>query len=370
MTSITTPLSKQLKNELKNANEIWVAVGLINKSGLEFILDSAPKTCKMNFVVGIDLPTDPSALYTLLKLRVKRKISVANVLLEDFFHPKVYVIKSGKKLSAFVGSSNCTNGGLNKNIEMSLNTKNIGACTQLLKWFNEILVKKSEPLTIEFIDDYQPKYDKRIKRRKQEKKDLTDVKSKAKVKLQANLRYKSRLIKALKKFKNSKDYQIHKSFRSKVIRDLRDALDYPNFKKLDLRKFFSIKDLGTIVPIRVKGSILKNPEKFRKLMKHLISDSIPLPIRIDDAINSSLAVPNIGEGFISKILVCHDSKKYFVYNDAFVKWLQPFGLSLPRGISFGEKYEITRDVLKEIMHETEINNFATLDQGLWLIHND
>ncbi len=167
MTSITTPLSKQLKNELKNANEIWVAVGLINKSGLEFILDSAPKTCKMNFVVGIDLPTDPSALYTLLKLRVKRKISVANVLLEDFFHPKVYVIKSGKKLSAFVGSSNCTNGGLNKNIEMSLNTKNIGACTQLLKWFNEILVKKSEPLTIEFIDDYQPKYDKRIKRRKQ-----------------------------------------------------------------------------------------------------------------------------------------------------------------------------------------------------------
>jgi hypothetical protein len=42
---------------------------------------------------------------------------------------------------------------------------------------------------------------------------------------------------------------------------------------------------------------------------------------------------------------------------------------LPRGLSFGGKYELTRDTLKEIMNVTNIDNFATLDLCIWSIND-
>jgi hypothetical protein len=38
MTTISVKLSHNLKTELKTAEELWIAVGLLNKRGLEFIL--------------------------------------------------------------------------------------------------------------------------------------------------------------------------------------------------------------------------------------------------------------------------------------------------------------------------------------------
>jgi hypothetical protein len=62
--------------------------------------------------------------------------------------------------------------------------------------------------------------------------------------------------------------------------------------------------------------------------------------------------------------VTHNSKKYYLHNKAFTDRLRPFNLVLPKGLSFGEKYELTRDKLKEIMQETNIDDFATLDYCL------
>jgi hypothetical protein len=150
---------------------------------------------------------------------------------------------------------------------------------------------------------------------------------------------------------------------------LRKCLDYPNFKSIDLKTFFSIKELGTIVPIRVKGKILANLKRFTKLMKFTCDEDVPLKTRIDEALHGKLSIENIGEGFISKVLVAHNSKKYYLHNEVFTDRLRPFGLILPRGLSFGEKYELTRDILKEIMDVTNIDDFATLDQCLWSIND-
>lgn len=367
MTKITHKLSRDLKAELKNADEIWVAVALLNNNGLNFILQTIPKTCKLNFIAGIDLPTDPKALSKLLSLKGKRTI-IAKILTEDFFHPKVYIIKSGKQLTAFVGSANCTIGGLEDNIEMSIGTKDSNVCKELIGWFENTLLPASQPLTFEFINDYKPKYDNRLKRRKKEKEEIENLKEREQIKLHANIKQKAKFISQLKRFRKTKEYLQHKHDRQFVIRDLRKCLDYPNFKKLDLKTFFSIKDLGTIVAIRVKAKILANPKKFSDLMKYVCNDSIPIKTRIDEALEGKLSIENVGKGFISKVLVAHNPKKYYLHNDAFIERLQrPFGLELPRGLSFGEKYELTRDILKEIIAETNFDNFAILDRYIWMI---
>ncbi len=367
MTIISHKLSTDLKSELKNAEEIWVAVGLLNHAGLDFILKALPTTCKLNFIVGIDLPTDPKALSKLLSLKGKRLIK-ANVLTKEFFHPKVYIIKSGRQLTAFVGSANCTNGGLSKNIEISIETKENIICNELLDWFEKTLIPASQPLTFDFISEYKPNYENRLKRRKKEQEEIDDLKEKEQTKLQANIKLKAKFIAELKRNRKAIDYIQNRQERQRIIRELRKSLDYPNFKKLDLKTFFSIKELGTIVPIRVKGKILANPKKFTELMKYICDDSIPIKTRIDEALTGRLSIENVGRGFISKVLVAHNPKKYYLHNDAFVDKLQrPFGLQLPRGLSFGVKYELTRDILQEIIKITNFDDFATLDRYIWNI---
>lgn len=365
MITTSQKLSSDIKPELKSADEIWVAVGLLNYAGLELILQALPATCKLNFVVGIDLPTDPKALSTLLSLKGKRVIS-AKVFTKKFFHPKIYVIKSGRQLTAFVGSANCTNGGLTDNIEMSIGTKDSNICEQLINWFNKTLLPNSQPLTFDFIDDYQPIYDNRLKRRKKEKEEIDDLKEKEQIKLRAALKLRRKIISQLKRFRKTEKYLVDKRHRKMIVRDLRGCLGYPNFKKLDLKTFFSIKELGTIVPIKVKSKIEKNPKRFSDLMKFICDDSIPIKTRIDEGLNGTLSIENIGKGFISKVLVAHNPKKYYLHNDVFVQHLQkPFGLEYPKGLSFGEKYELTIEVLKEIMTESGFEDFATLDRYIW-----
>lgn len=367
MTTISHKLSSDLKSELKNADEIWVAVGLLNLTGLDFILQALSTTCKLNFVVGIDLPTDPKALSKLLSLKGKRIIN-AKILTENFFHPKVYIIKSDRQLTAFVGSANCTNGGLTDNIEMSIGTKDSIICKKLIDWFEKTLLPASQPLTFDFIADYKPKYDNRLKRRKKEKEEIDDLKEKEQIKLQANIRLRSKFISQLKRFRKTNEYLEHRKHRQNIVRELKMCLDYPNFKNLDLKTFFSIKDLGTIVAIKVKSRILANPKKFAELMKYICDDSIPIKTRIDEGLEGNMSIENVGKGFISKVLVAHNPKKYYLHNDAFIKRLQkPFGLELPRGLSFGEKYELTAEILKEIMTETNFDDFATLDRYIWMI---
>lgn len=362
----STNLFRDLRTELKKADEIWVAVGLLNNAGLEYILNIVPKSCRLNFIVGIDLPTDPKALSRLLYLKGKRLIN-SKILTEDFFHPKVYIIKSAQHLHAFVGSANCTMGGLENNIEMSIGTKDKTICKSLVDWFENDLLANSQPLTADFIKSYKPKYHNRIKRRKKEKAEMEDLKEKEQFKAQANIKARLKLISALKKIRKSKEYNKKVKERQNVVRILRKSLDYPNFEKLDLKMFFATKALGTIVPIRVKGNILANRAKFTHLMKLICNEDIPLKERVDEALNGRLSIGNVSEGFISKVLVAHNSKKYYLHNQVFTEKLRPFGLELPRGLSFGEKYELTRDVLQIILKEANFDDFATFDHYIWNI---
>lgn len=356
----STNLYRDLRTVLRKANEIWVAVGLLNNPGLQYILDNVPNSCKLNFVVGIDLPTDPQALSKLLSLKSKRVIN-SRVLTGYFFHPKVYIIKSSGKLVSFVGSANCTMGGLEDNIEMSIGTGNTMVCKNLINWFIKDLFPNAQPITAEFIKDYRPKYAIRLKRRKKDEKEIDDLKEKERSKAQANIKASAKLIETLKKNRQSRGYKEIVKERQAVVKKIKRSLDYPNFRNLDLKAFFNIKALGTIVPIRVKGKITEDPTRFAYLMQLICDEKKPIKERIDEALNGRFAIDNVKEGFISKVLVAHNSKKYYLHNQVFSTKLKSFGLELPRGLSFGEKYELTREVLQMILKRTGIDDFATFD---------
>ena len=173
MTKITTKLSDNLRVAFKTADEIWVAVALLNIQGFDYIERTISKKCKINFIGGIDLPTDPAALTKLLNLKTKQTVS-AYIFTDGIFHPKVFITRVGDQFTSFVGSANCTNGGLNRNIEMTIEINDLSISKQLLAWFSKTQ-ENSIILTADFISDYLPKYKNRIKRRKEDQVEIKSI---------------------------------------------------------------------------------------------------------------------------------------------------------------------------------------------------
>lgn len=165
-------LSSELNQTLKNCDEIWVAVALISDSGFKFIQDNISQTSKQNYLVGIGLATSPKVLSQLKDkegngLFQSKIYHKANML----FHPKVYLIRTGNKLTAYVGSANCTDGGFDKNLELSVKTDEQVFCESLLTWFNS-LFKFGIAITDEFLQSYSLLFERRTERMEQDKNEL------------------------------------------------------------------------------------------------------------------------------------------------------------------------------------------------------
>jgi HKD family nuclease len=120
--SVLSPIVEQ-------SNDIRIAVAFVSRSGLAAI-DVPIKTALqagayLEFLVGLDMhSTEPEAIQALYKMSQENP----NVTLYCYapfdssaiYHPKVYLLGVSNRAVAIVGSSNLTEGGLKKNIEVNV----------------------------------------------------------------------------------------------------------------------------------------------------------------------------------------------------------------------------------------------------------
>lgn len=368
MTKIIQKLADPLKKELNQADEIWVAVALITKEGLKLILDNTPKDCRQSYLIGIDLPTDPKALKWLHDLGLTKDFSVQLFSQKEFYHPKVYLTRQKDKYVTFLGSANCTLGGLVGNIEISVRLDDQQTCRDILTWFNK-LQKVAKPLTPTFITKYTSDYQVRQERKRLDETTASKEKRVLNEEFEATLKERSKLLKVLKGYRQSKGYSTDKNEREKVVKELRASLDYPSFQKIDVDHFFSIWELGHIIPLP-KPTIKREIKKFSRLLRMLCNESVDIATRYNKALQGDLKIRGVGEGLVSKILTIHSPKDYFVKNTKSETALKKYGIQLPRGLSKGDKYKITAMFLKEIYKETNIADMAILDYYLYLEGNE
>jgi len=368
MTEIIYKLSDKLKQKLKTADEIWVAVALINLDGLNFVLNNIKPNCKQNYIVGIDLPTDPKALKLLNELQLKTNLTVCVYSDRNNFHPKLYLTLTNNDYTAFVGSANCTNGGLLNNVELTtlIEDKQLGL--NLLEWFTTI-EKQSKPLTTKFVSKYSKDFQERLDRKKEDDKFATKEKNELNIEYEATLSDKTKFIQALKHYRKSKDYLNIVAERKKNVQTLREDLDYPNFQNIDIESYFSQWELGHLIAI-AKPAIKRNIPQLKKLLKYLTDETIDISTRYDTALNGKLKVEGISKAFISKVLTIHKPELYFVKNGKTEKALNKYGIELPRGLTDGEKYKITCKFLKQVCLDTDIKDLTVLDYYLYLEGNE
>lgn len=164
MVSISKNIEDELKTAFSNAKEIWVAVAMMNNGGFTLFKDLSNEVTQ-NIVVGIDLPTPPQTLRKLLN-KCSSHFSAKIYESEYTYHPKLYIIQNVDGMyCAFVGSSNATYSGLNKNVELNVKITDQEQCKKLVHWYRKIELE-AKLLTTGLIDTYAIRYEEIRKRSK------------------------------------------------------------------------------------------------------------------------------------------------------------------------------------------------------------
>lgn len=154
---IESNIKSKIQLELINAKSIWIATAMISYNGWNFIQNNLPQDVEQNLLIGIDLATEPKVFENLLdNLHINARIYETDYT----FHPKVYIIqKKDNSFTAFIGSSNTTSWGLEKNVEMNFQIDDQKECKKLLLWFHN-LYNKGYIITDDFLIDYKSKFAK------------------------------------------------------------------------------------------------------------------------------------------------------------------------------------------------------------------
>lgn len=88
-------ISNDLKSLLGDCEQIWIAVNMISSNGFKFIQDHINIKAKQRVLGGVGLPTSPQVLRELMDKEglgiFESKIQYKK---DQFFHPKVYIIRS------------------------------------------------------------------------------------------------------------------------------------------------------------------------------------------------------------------------------------------------------------------------------------
>jgi HKD family nuclease len=368
MTQIIQQLGKDLKEDLKKAREIWVAVAMVSEKGLEF-LTKAAKDAKVNIVVGIDLPTPPDVLHRLFRL--EKTSNSWRVWLKDegYFHPKVYIVKfSNGKYAAYVGSGNLTGGGLQDHHEVAVRIADQKACATLIDVFHEYCKPgESIKLTSEWLKEYKDKFVLKSDWIKKSESENNELKTSARELAKASMDKEKEFIQELRKFRKSDEYEARRKARRKAVNAIKISLDYDNgFKNPDIDSFFSIGQLGQLQH-RNKGQIIENLAAFKKTLKMLVDEDIDIVQRYQSAIDKQgeFKVDGAAQALTSKVLTCHDPKQYFIANGKSDIVLKKFGIRLPKGLDEGQKYKAMASFLREACDQANIPNFAVLDDYIY-----
>jgi len=220
-----------LATELKEAKSIWIASAMISKYGWNFIQRNISDETIQHYLIGIDLATEPFVFESILSdLNINAKIYETSFT----FHPKVYLIeKTNNSLIAFIGSSNTTSWGLEKNVEMNYCIRNQEECKKIQRWFNR-LYKNGYLITNEFVKNYKSKFEKAVKNRKEIEKDSFEISE------QVSLDKGQFFSKNQHEIFNKKYHRINNENLKEIRKSVKDSLltlhrkIYPKFSDYDL----------------------------------------------------------------------------------------------------------------------------------------
>src|SRR5271157_2244771 len=117
-------LVSHIQQTLAASQQFHIATAMVSTAGVSRLYKSIERCMAKGgtgqILIGIDLPSDPNAIETLLHIATEYsgqlELKYFRPLRNRIFHPKLFLFKRRTgKASAIIGSSNLTQGGLVEN---------------------------------------------------------------------------------------------------------------------------------------------------------------------------------------------------------------------------------------------------------------
>ncbi len=376
-----------LLNLFEESDEIIFAAGFLKQSGLNIIKSylkdfCGDKTKSSTFYIGTGLgETDPDALNGLYKIINSKAHHQLVLCIPDagIFHPKIYVFRTGEKVTIVTGSSNLTHHGWEVNDEVSMvteTTTNSPEYLQLAAYFIQ-LYKKYNSDDVEATikrykkgkEEHQNKFGKGPAFRFRRKKiDISGIDI-------------PRLKQYYKIYKNSDDFvepgdreaeyeQAKKNLEDlAAIKPLNDVQFHKLFGPLVGHKDFKPKLWHSGSIHRTTYKTLDYPDAFREIVRKVkINISNPVSLAFDNVISrlnqmrKAKEISGVGENIVTEILLSFKPKKFANINDNPLTVLELVGKEFPTISSFkGEDYAEYVTLLSKIMNVLDMKSFLEID---------
>lgn len=151
----------EISKAIEFAEEIIICTAFLKYSGLKSLLELInQKTTKTIFFVGTNFyQTEPIALKQLFK---DGHIIYLNRDKSPTFHPKIFLLRNQNEVKVFIGSANLTSGGLETNIETSIEcntTTESQFHNELIEQLEYFKTKSKRIETLETILDYEKRFE-------------------------------------------------------------------------------------------------------------------------------------------------------------------------------------------------------------------
>jgi HKD family nuclease len=127
--NVSAKMSAALAQLIESSRDVRVAVAFASRQGISLIEPALGAALAAGgtaeFLIGLNMrSTEPEAVRSLLEMTRRGKgvelFCYAGLSDAGIYHPKLYLARSGEQVSFVVGSSNLTDGGLRKNVEVNV----------------------------------------------------------------------------------------------------------------------------------------------------------------------------------------------------------------------------------------------------------
>jgi HKD family nuclease len=178
--------SQVLSEGIRHSNDIRIAVAFVSQKGYDLIADAIAQSLRIGgnieLLVGMDLQgTEPEALdtiYTLSKADSHVSLYCYSALEPaTVYHPKMYLLRHDDAVTAMVGSSNLTAGGLKRNSEINLAVEGTTFDDVIADMYESYAYLKFHPKRVEPDDEFLSLYSQLVSREKRMRREANNTAS-------------------------------------------------------------------------------------------------------------------------------------------------------------------------------------------------
>lgn len=172
-----------LSDGIRVSNDVRIAVAFVSQSGYNLLAEAISQSLslggKIELLVGMDLQgTEPEALeaiYTLSKTNSCVSLYCYSALEPaTVYHPKLYLLRRDEDVTAIVGSSNLTAGGLKKNTEINLAVVGTTHDDVVAEMYESYAYLKFHPKRVEPDDEFLSLYSQLVSREKRTRREANN----------------------------------------------------------------------------------------------------------------------------------------------------------------------------------------------------